>query len=395
MRAEGEGLYVLQIVKGLDIGNLHGGAERFAVDLTLTLKNKGVNIQLCSFFKTGSVYENTWVQKLENNNVPFFFLTDWKGDKNIINYISGLKKLISILHTTQIDITHSHFQLGTISALLLKMYGITKRALRTVHVTQEWSNGLYGWLGKNIFSSFLFPLFLDQEIGVSKSITNTISKTLGSRLFNKKPLCIHNAIPQIYQSQILYEDSLKKPYGKKVIGIIGRISDEKGQMFLLESIRTLNVFKDAIEVWVVGDGIKRKELERYVYDNDLSEIVKFYGQTNNVQQFLAIMDLVVVPSKREGLPTIILECYKMGVPVLGTDVVGINEVLIPNYSGWLVPYGDVVEMAKMITIALNDQNSRKIYVINGKKIARQYNIDYIASQYIELYKTILIEKNQL
>lgn len=393
MGNDNKALTILQIVKGLDIGNLHGGAERFAVDLSIALRRKGVDVIFCSFFKTNSENEKQWKQKIESHDIPCYLLTDWMGDKNIRNYFVGMRELEKIIKKAPVEISHSHFQLGTYSALLLKAKGLSKSALRTSHVTKEWQPGLYGWIGEHVFSMWLFPLFLDCEVGVSNEITNKLVDNPGSKLFRRKPICIHNAIPVNFLTQNRRNDLPQKVSGKRIIATIGRLSEEKGQKFFLESIKLLSDLKNEIEVWIVGDGVIKNELIEMVDNYGLNTMVKFLGQRNDIWSVLQQLDLVVVPSMREGFPTIVLESYNCGVPVLGTDVSGISEVVIRNNSGWLVPFGDVQELAKTILIALSDEKLRVKYVENGRKIAEKYVIDKIAEQYLILYQDIIKDKN--
>ena len=84
---------VLQIVKGLDIGGLHGGAERFAIDLALELRLAGLDVQLCAFFATGSENEQRWVARLEGLGLPVFFASRWQGGNHLGSYRAGLNKL--------------------------------------------------------------------------------------------------------------------------------------------------------------------------------------------------------------------------------------------------------------------------------------------------------------
>ncbi|MEM3594929.1 MAG: hypothetical protein QXS27_09360, partial [Candidatus Jordarchaeaceae archaeon] len=71
---------VLEIIKGLDIGGINGGAERFGVDLSIALAKKGVPIEVCVFFKTFTELEENWLNKLEKAGVGVMSLATWKGN---------------------------------------------------------------------------------------------------------------------------------------------------------------------------------------------------------------------------------------------------------------------------------------------------------------------------
>lgn len=380
---------VLQIVKGLDIGNLHGGAERFAADLAISLKSKGVDVIVCDFFFTGTVAENQWITQLKEKGVPCFSAANWRGYRDIKSYYSGIQTIINQCNTHPIDVCHSHFQLGTASSIILKEKGLTKVSLRTSHVTQEWEKGWYGFIGERIFSRWLFPLFLDCEVGVSAEITNLLASTMVSKLFNRKPQCIHNAIPN--SKEFIYEDrpnSLPEKNTKK-IAIVGRLSEEKGHQYLFEAAKVLKLLHEKIEIWVIGDGNLRTNLEDLVRQQGLEDSVYFLGQRSDIPDLLRQVDLVTVPSRREGFPSIILESFKLGVPVVGTNVSGIRELIIPERTGWLVPTEDPETFAQVLLRAFSDTEMREKFIEAGKKIAAEYTIDRISDQYLDLYRKLL------
>jgi len=66
-------LRVLQIIKGLDIGGLNGGAERFSVDLSRQLKILGCRVDLCAFYRTNTPIEKDWLTKVSDIGIDIFF----------------------------------------------------------------------------------------------------------------------------------------------------------------------------------------------------------------------------------------------------------------------------------------------------------------------------------
>jgi glycosyltransferase involved in cell wall biosynthesis len=382
-------LRVLQIVKGLDIGNLHGGAERFAADLAISLQRRGIEVLLCSFFGTDTAVEQQWKTLLSGQGIQCFTATQWMGHRNFGNYLSGLREVEKMMKGHPVDLCHSHFQLGTFSSIDLKIRGLTKAVVRTIHVTQEWEQGWYGKLGDDLFSQLLFPILVDSEVGVSSEITTHLASTLGARLFHRNPVCIHNAIPSS-ESNITGSDSgeLPKP-GEKVIAVIGRLSEEKGQRYLIEAVGKLRGMRDNFQLWVIGDGNLRGELEDLTQSFYLGDIVHFLGQRADVPALLRQIDLVVVPSLREGFPSVILESFAAGVPVIGTNVSGVKELIIPDESGWLVPPANANRLAETIHDAMLDEGKQEIIRQAGKRIAENFTIERVTDQYVELYRNLV------
>lgn len=131
-----------------------------------------------------------------------------------------------------------------------------------------------------------------------------------------------------------------EPRSKALVSV-GRLHSQKGQLLLLEA------FADAIEqgtdaeLVLVGDGELRPQLEARIAERGLGARVRITGWLDgeNVQRELLAARALVLPSFAEGLPTVIMEAFALGRPVLSTYVAGIPELVQPGENGWLVPAG--------------------------------------------------------
>lgn len=129
--------------------------------------------------------------------------------------------------------------------------------------------------------------------------------------------------------------------GSKALVSVGRLHSQKGQLLLLEA------FADAVEqgtdaeLVLVGDGELRPQLEARIAERGLGTRVRITGWLDgeHVQRELLAARALVLPSFAEGLPTVIMEAFALGRPVLSTYVAGIPELVQPGENGWLVPAG--------------------------------------------------------
>ncbi len=115
---------VLQLIKGLDIGGVNGGAERFSVDLSFNLHKLGYKIIVCAFFQMHSEAEKDWLSRIQNQSIQVFHAAEWKGNNNFNSYLQGFRTLTDFLDHNPVNIIHSHFQLGTIAAIYLRTNNI-------------------------------------------------------------------------------------------------------------------------------------------------------------------------------------------------------------------------------------------------------------------------------
>lgn len=380
---------ILQIVKGLDIGNIHGGAERFAAELAVALKLGGQDVTVCAFFEVGTETEKTWRNWIVEKGVPYLNLVPWTRNNDFRNYWAGISDLKAYLQKRPVDICHSHFQLGTLSAAYMKAIGLSRRVIRTCHVTQEWDPTWYGWLREQILSRWFFPLWLDAEVGVSREITQKIDTYPLKFIKRHKAVYINNAIPMKATAPLAQRNGQNRDKSKKIIGTVGRLTAVKGYRYLIEAAPFIRAAIPEIEIWIIGDGELREELKKLAERVGVTDTVIFFGQREDVAVLIAQMDMLVMSSLREGLPTVVLESFAQGVPVVGTNVSGIRELVYPGETGWLAPPADAQGLAGVIIQALKNDEEQKRFGKNGKAIAAKYSIEKVAEQYLALYERIL------
>ena len=122
---------------------------------------------------------------------------------------------------------------------------------------------------------------------------------------------------------------------------VGRLSEQKGQLLLLEAARILAAQSVAFEIVLAGDGELREEIEALIAQHGLEAQVRITGWISSAQvreEILAARALVL-PSFAEGLPVVIMEAMALRRPVLTTYVAGIPELVLQGENGWLFPAG--------------------------------------------------------
>jgi glycosyltransferase involved in cell wall biosynthesis len=130
-----------------------------------------------------------------------------------------------------------------------------------------------------------------------------------------------------------------------VLGVVGRLSREKGHRYLIDAMSAILVQAPEAQLRIVGAGPLEAELRSQVSRLGLSEHVTFVGYTREVYAEYAGMDLLVVPSLSDAFPIVILEGMMMGLPIVGTWVGGIPELVVDGDTGRLVPPRDAAALA--------------------------------------------------
>jgi glycosyltransferase involved in cell wall biosynthesis len=152
------------------------------------------------------------------------------------------------------------------------------------------------------------------------------------------------------------------------LGVVGRLSPEKGVDVFLHACEMLTRRGVSFSAVVAGDGPERGRLERLRDALDLVGRVDFIGPTTAVASLYASLDLLVIPSRSEGLPNVLLEALRADIPVVATRVGAIPDVLDSPRAGLVVPPGSAPALAEGIVRALHlrsdpaARNARRLVV---------------------------------
>jgi glycosyltransferase involved in cell wall biosynthesis len=136
--------------------------------------------------------------------------------------------------------------------------------------------------------------------------------------------------------------------GGFVLGVVGRLEEQKGHRLLLVALPELSREIQDLTVILVGEGKEEMALRRQVEELKLSPTVRFLGTRRDLPHLLRAMDLIVQPSLWEGLPLTLLLAMGAQLPVVGTQVSGITEVVEDGVNGRLVPPGDSQALAAAV-----------------------------------------------
>ena len=196
-----------------------------------------------------------------------------------------------------------------------------------------------------IFHSIFFPYdkYFDALIAVSRF---SQSKHLESTKFRW-------AIDHLYNfSPLLLEKEPFKNEKSDYILYFGRLSKEKGIQTLIKAFKEIN---GEIKLKIVGTGALQDELKKYIRDHDIVNIEMIGHQSGEtLQRLIRNAYFVVVPSEwYENNPMTIIESYCLGVPVIGSQIGGIPEIIDEGITGFTFEMGNENELIGALTKAIN------------------------------------------
>lgn len=308
-----------------------------------------------------------------------------------------LQKLFSLFRQMQSDIVHVQYLApGLIPIITARLAGMRK-VISTVHIAGSYA---YGTKAKVLLriASFLCDRFICVSRGVEEFWFGD-SQVFDPANVNKsrKHYTVYNAIDTKAIAQVINtsdKTKIKREMnieGRPVIGIVGRLAEQKGHSILLDAM--LQIVKEIPDVMLIvtGDGPARQRLIEKTASLQLDKNILWFGAQpqNKVFELYAIMDVFVMPSLYEGFGLTAAEAMAAGLPVVGTKIEGLSEVVEVGVTGVLVPAGDSDALSEAILKFLKNPEKAKTYGKNGRlRAVRLFSLNNFSKSMQGIYQSI-------
>ncbi len=171
---------------------------------------------------------------------------------------------------------------------------------------------------------------------------------------------------------------------------MGRLAAEKGVPVLLRSLIALKNEGYAFHLTLLGDGPERAALEAEVKEHGLDQMVHFGGfaSQETVKSTLQASDVFVLPSFAEGVPVSLMEAMACGVPVIGTNVGGVTELIEHGVSGLVVAPSDEVALKNAIsTYSDNPALRESVKQAARNVVEKHFNLEHEVNKLGQLIST--------
>ena len=318
-------LFLLESLSG-------GGAEKVLTTLLQHINYNYFDVTLCCICNVGKYLNEI------NSNVHYTFLLPnpnnltrfqkfiYQINYKLIYHWLPLKWIYQcfIPHHADIEIA---FVEGFATKLLSHSSNKKAKRIAWVHCDMQklhWTKSIYNnniATEENVYRKFHQIITVSQT--AQKAFQNELKNvtTPIKTLYN--PI---NSLEIIEKSKVNIFFPLKN---KDIIRLvsIGRFTTAKAYNRLLRIINKLIFENYPIELWLLGDGEQRNQIEAYIKDNHLENIVTLWGFQNNPYVYLTQCDLFVCSSISEGYSTAVTEALILGIPVITTDCSGMDELL--------------------------------------------------------------------
>lgn len=294
-----------------------------------------------------------------------------------------LYRLLLFCRKNKINLIHAHGKGAGIYGRLLGLF-LRTPIIYTLHGVDYNHLGMKKYL--YIFIERFLNIFTSKIINVSNTERIT---ALSLKLYNRdKSIVIPNGIDI---NKYLYASSYDRAVfdlceDDFIIGNISRFDLPKGLPYLLKSFQRVSIPNKKLVI--IGDGDDRDEIVKLINKLNLEKSVKLLGFRDDVCKIIKMFDMYVSTSIWEGLPISILEVMASEVPIVATDVVGNNELIVNNITGKLCKSKNISNITQSINCMFNSKQ-KDVFIKNALElVSSKYSVANMIAGVEEIYKSI-------
>lgn len=360
-------------VMGMD-SSKYGGIERFNVRLSQALWDKG--------FRSVFVYETypdneSFVSDVKAAHGQIVVL---KSRKQPLTFCRQLSRLIG---RERPCLVHAHFTKARFYAIPLAYMKGVRRLFFTLHSAMD---------PKNTIKPFTRLWYaMANKMAKVIAVSDNIESTYKADWPEAETKRIYLGVERIVGDKHECRSRLGISEHQMMVLTVANFNHIKGLDVLCKAIALLKErggLKDDVCFYIVGQlESDRKELNVLVFEEGIGDFVKMVGISNDVLTYMCASDLYVQPSRSEGLPLALMEASSSGLPLVGTRVGGIPEIVKEGVNGLLVESENEEQLADAVDSLIHDAGLREKLGKNSLSVyENEYSVENGVRQTMEYYE---------
>lgn len=337
--------------------NFWGGGEKLHLELAIGFSVRNYEVMILTY--PGSPLErearkkNIEVANIKVNNLSFL---------NIYKLI----KLAKFLRREKVDtliFSGSHdLKIGSIAAKIAGVKNIV------------YLRGLAVPIKKRFLNILLFNRVLTHIIANSDETKRNILLHLNGFIDSTKVNTIYHGI-DLSANKKQTNPEITNAKGI-ILGNTGRLTNQKGQKFLIDIALKLKSLKVPFTLFIAGEGELKDSLQKLIQENNLEKDVILLGFVSDIQTFMNSIDIFVLTSIWEGFGFVLVEAMLNSKPIVAFDITSNPEIVTNGESGFLVKYPDIDEFASKIKYLAENEELRLQLGNNGRdEVIKRFNFE--------------------
>ncbi|MCD4832097.1 MAG: glycosyltransferase [Anaerohalosphaeraceae bacterium] len=319
----------------------------------------------------------------EQKGQKVFYLSDKKHAASFSPLM--ILKLAKLLKNQKVDIVHCHKHKATIHGIIAAKLARVPFRFSHVHGLRRSRNLKRRLLNRIVLKHVTKILTVGDAVKQDVLAANSFLKDCDV-------ISIGNSIDHDKFSAVSKNPSAKTSIfnidqNNFVFASVGRLSQTKGQIYLIKAFAKLNQAYSKTKLLIAGDGPLKQSLQKTAADLNCEKSVIFLGQFDDISLLYSTADCFVLPSIAEGTPRALLEAMAAGIFCIGTTAGSIGEILGNGSLGFVVPIENQNALAEAMLKALQmTQEEKKQYALSGQKhIFENYSHPVIIKKLEKIY----------
>jgi glycosyltransferase involved in cell wall biosynthesis len=367
-----------------------GGAQRYVFDIATHLPKQEYDVAVI-MGGTGPLFK-----KLHDVNIRSIAVPSLDRNVRIFSDIAVFFRLLFLFFKEKPNIIHlNSSKIGGIGAIAARIYNAIRSKknprVRVIFTAHGWAfnedrprteKRMIVWLSR--IASF----FQDRIIIISRF---DLDSALREKFEEQKLVFISNAIPesQNFLSPLDAQRELSGILGTRLerplIGVIAELTKNKGLLYLIQALLLLKRKGVGFLCIILGEGEDRGRLSHMIEKNGLSKNVILGGFVENASRYLKAFDFFLLPSIKEGLPYVLLEALAAEIPLIGTIVGGIPDIIEHNTNGLLVPSKNPAKLADAVQLLIESKELREKFSSHSEKKVRSFSFEKMMNATVRAY----------
>jgi len=366
-----------------------GGIVKHLTVLGRVAKSKGHNLIL------GFPKIRKWQDELQSNSKVIIIP---EIEKPVRSGFPRILREICKMHS--VDVVHFHFLFALPFSLALSIPKWSLPIIYHWHSPPKALNMFYnpkskliGFLNRFISGTVAritdFRV-IDHHITISREITNMLVKNGWTK--ERKITLLPNGISTAVSNNITLNQKTKSV---PIIGAVANFRPEKDHITLIQAFSILYKSGLESELWLVGDGPTRPDVEKLAKELGIESKLRFIGTVSNPDEFYRQFDIFVHSTHFEGHPLVILEAMSFGLPTVATRISSIPEVITDRVNGLLVNPKDPHDLAQALQKILTNKSLYVQLSEAALKTSKEHqSVDEWANNVVSMYEHVLASKSK-
>lgn len=358
-----------------------GGSEKLVVDLIRNLDHSRFDPVLVVFFS------GEREPAFRASGFPLYVIHAG-GTRSKLQVALQLSRIV---RAHRIDVVNTHHPSPLIQGLIPFRLLNRPKWIHTEHTRLELEPEIHDrarWMCARVLVS------VDRCVGISAGVCEYVESAL--RVPRHKITKILNGVetdrfvlPQY--DRAAFRGSLGVADTDVAVGMFANFRPQKNHRNLLRAVAELmERGLEGFRIYLCGTGPTQSECEALSSELGLERLVKFLGARHDIPELMNAMDIYCLPSRYEGLPLSLLEAMACGRPVVATNVVGNDEVVVNGENGLLCRNDDFRDLADKLQVLVRDASLREKLGAGGLRTAQQLSFTKMIQAYERLFEAVCV-----